>query len=220
MSVNVSRAVVILSWVLSLFLLPAFRLVAKRILDKAGIWQRNILILGAGRTGEMVLERVKKNKNMGYKPIGFLDDDEAKLDRKIGGVKVLGKLSEIKSWVRQKKARDVMIAMPGVSREKLLKVVSLCEGVVDEIRVIPDMFGLATVGVKAEDLDGILLFDMEWNLAKPRNIFTKRMIDIILSSFAIGILSPLILFVSTKIKRDSKGPVIFSQKRLWRGEGV
>jgi len=61
---------------------------------------------------------------------------------------------------------------------------------------------------------------MEWNLAKPRNVFTKRMIDIILSSFAIGILSPLILFVSTKIKRDSKGPVIFSQKRLWKGEST
>ncbi|GAH85715.1 unnamed protein product, partial [marine sediment metagenome] len=111
----------------------------KKILSRAGIWQRNILILGAGRTGEMVSERVKKNKNMGYKPVGFLDDDEAKLGKKIGGVKVLGKLSEIKSWVQEKKVGDVVIAMPGVSREKLLEVVSFCEGVVDEIRVIPDM---------------------------------------------------------------------------------
>jgi len=110
--------------------------------------------------------------------------------------------------------------MPGVSREKLLKVVSLCEGMVDEIRVIPDMFGLATVGVKAEDLDGILLFDMEWSLAKPHNIFTKRMIDIILSSFAIAILSPLMLFISIKIRQDSKGAVIFGQKRLWKGEST
>jgi len=91
---------------------------------------------------------------------------------------------------------------------------------VDEIRVIPDMFGLATVGVKAEDLDGILLFDMEWNLAKPHNIFIKRVIDIILSSFAIAILSPLMGFISIKIRRDSKGPVIFSQRRLWKGEST
>ncbi|GAI55524.1 unnamed protein product [marine sediment metagenome] len=61
-----------------------------------------MLILGAGRTGEMVLERLKGNKNMGYEPVGFLDDDEAKLGKKIGGVKVLGKLSKIKSWVRKK----------------------------------------------------------------------------------------------------------------------
>jgi len=214
-SLNVSRTVIIFGWALSLFFLPIFRLLVKNILTKAGVWQRNILILGAGRTGKVVLERVKKNKNMGYEPVGFLDDDEAKLGRKIDGVKVLGKLSEIKSWVKEKQVRDVMIAMPGVSREKLLEVVGLCEGVVDEIRVIPDMFGLATVGVKAEDLDGILLFDMEWNLAKPHNIFIKRIIDIILSSLVIGILSPLILFISIKIKRDSTGGVIFSQKRLW-----
>ncbi len=220
MSMNVSRTVIILSWALSFFLLPAFRLVAKKILNRARIWKRNILILGAGRTGEMVLERIRKNRNMGYEPVGFLDDDEAKLDRKIGGIKVLGKLSEIKSWVRKKKVGSVVIAMPGVPREKLLEVVSLCEGVVDEIRVIPDMFGLATVGVKAEDLDGILLFDMEWNLAKPFNIFVKRVIDIILSSLAIAILSPLMPFISTKIRRDSEGPVIFGQKRLWKGEST
>jgi len=218
-SMNVSRTVIILSWALSLFLLPAFRLAAKKILSRAGIWQRNILILGAGRTGEMVLERIKRNKNMGYVPVGFLDD-EAKLGKKIGGVKVLGKLSEIKSWVKETKVGDVVIAMPRIPRKKLLDVVSLCEGVVDEIRVIPDMFGLATVGVEAEDLDGILLFDMEWNLAKPHNIFIKRVIDIILSSFAIAILSPLMFFISIKIRRDSEGPVIFGQKRLWKGKST
>ncbi len=220
LSMDVSRTVIVLAWALSLCLLPVFRLVVKKILNKAGCWQRNMLILGAGRTGEMVLGRVKKNKNMGYEPVGFLDDDEAKLDKTIGGVKVLGKLSEIKSWVEEKKVGDVVIAMPGVSGEKLLEVVSLCEGVVDEIRVIPDMFGLATAGVKAEDLDGILLFDMEWNLAKPHNIFIKRVVDIILSSFAIGILSPLMLFISIKIRRGSKGPAIFGQKRVWKGEST
>jgi len=219
-SMDVSRTVIVLAWALSLFLLPTFRLVVKKILNKAGCWQRNILILGAGKTGGMVLGRLKENKNMGYEPVGFLDDDEAKLGRTTGGVKVLGKLSEIKSWVKEKKVKDVVIAMPGVSREKLLEVVSLCEGVVDEIRVIPDMFGLATVGVKAEDLDGILLFDMEWNLAKPHNIIIKRVIDIILSSLVIAILSPLMLFISIKIRRDSKGVVIFGQKRLWKGEAT
>jgi len=217
-SMNVSRTVIVLAWTLSLFLLPAFRLMAKKILNKARCWQRNMLILGAGRTGEMVLERIKKNKNMGYKPVGFLDDDKAKLGRTIEGIKVLGKLSEIKSWVKEKKVGDVVIAMPGVSRERLLEVVSLCEGVVDEIRVIPDMFGLATTGVKAEDLDGILLFDMEWNLAKSHNIFIKRVIDIILSSLAIAISFPLMLFITIKIRRGSKGPAIFGQKRLWKEE--
>ncbi len=217
-SMDVSRTVIVLAWALSLFLLPVFRIIVKKILTKAGCWQRNMLILGAGRTGEMVLERLAGNKNMGYGLVGFLDDDEAKLGKTIGGVKVLGKLFEIKRWVKEKKVGDVVIAMPGISREKLLDVMSLCEGAVDEIKVVPNMFGLATVGVKAEDLDGILLFDMEWNLAKPSNIFIKRVIDVVLSSLAIAISSPLMLFISVKIRRDSEGPIIFRQKRLWKEE--
>ena len=51
----------------------------------------------------MVLERVKKNKNMGYEPVGFLDDDKAKLGRTIEGIKVLGKLSEIERLVKEKR---------------------------------------------------------------------------------------------------------------------
>ncbi len=108
-SMNVSRTVIVLAWALSLFLLVAFRLIAKKILNKAGCWQRKMLILGAGRTGEMVLGRIKGNKNMGYEPVGFLDDDEAKLGKRISGVKVLGKLSEVKNWSKEKKVGDVVI---------------------------------------------------------------------------------------------------------------
>jgi len=209
--------VIVLGWILSLALLPAFRLVAKEILNRAGIWKRNLLILGAGRTGKMVLERLRANSNMGYEPVGFLDDDKAKLGSKIGGVRVLGKFSEVKDWAEKKKARDVVVAMPGASRRELLRAVSLCEGVMHEIRVVPYMFGLATAGARAEDLDGILLFDMEWNLGKPLNIFVKRVIDIVLSSLAIGLSSPLILYIIIRIKRDSEGPAVLSQERLWKG---
>ncbi len=53
---------------------------------------------------------------------------------------------------------------------------------------------------------------------KTHNTFIKRVLDIMLSS-TIAILSPLMLFISIKIRRDSKGPVIFSQKKLWKEEG-
>ncbi len=113
-----------------------------------------------------------------------------------------------------------MIAMPGVSREKLLEVMTLCERMVDEIRVIPDMFGLATAGVAAEDLDGVLLFDMEWSLAKLHNIVIKRVVDVILSSLVLVISSPLMLFICIKTRGDSEGPIIFRQERLWKKEAT
>ncbi|NMB36167.1 MAG: sugar transferase [Firmicutes bacterium] len=43
---------------------------------------------------------------------------------------------------------------------------------------------------------------------------TKRTIDIILSSLGLIILSPVFLILVTAIKLDSKGPVLFRQKRV------
>lgn len=44
--------------------------------------------------------------------------------------------------------------------------------------------------------------------------YIKRFLDIILSIFALIILSPIILIVILAIKIESKGPAIFKQKRL------
>lgn len=44
--------------------------------------------------------------------------------------------------------------------------------------------------------------------------FAKRLLDIVLSSLALVFLSPLLLIVAIVIKIESKGPIIFSQKRI------
>ena len=217
---SVSRTVIVLAWILSFSILPFFRLMVKKILIKEKLWQRNILILGAGKTGKMVSDRIKKNKSLGYNLVGFLDDDETLIGRNLGGAPVLGKVQEIKKWAEGKEVRDVIIAMPAVSREELLKVVGACEGVVENIRIIPDMFGLATLGVEAEDLDGILLFSMQWNLIRPHNVFIKRAVDLFFSGLGLIVASPLILFIAVAIKRDSEGPVIYAQERLGKEKSI
>lgn len=44
--------------------------------------------------------------------------------------------------------------------------------------------------------------------------FGKRTIDCILSALALVLLSPLLLIVAIAVKLDSKGPILFKQKRL------
>lgn len=45
-------------------------------------------------------------------------------------------------------------------------------------------------------------------------LFIKRLIDIVASLIGLVLLSPLLLIVSIAIKVESKGPVIFKQKRV------
>src|SRR6185295_17899278 len=110
--------------------------------------------------------------------------------RLTAGLPVRGPLTMIPELVRALAIKDVVVAMPRLSRERLLHVISLCEGHVESIRVVPDMFGLATVGVETEDLDGLLLLNMRWNLAKPWNLALKRSFDLLVATVTGAILAP------------------------------
>lgn len=52
------------------------------------------------------------------------------------------------------------------------------------------------------------------DLRMARYLFFKRLFDIIISFFALIVLFPLLIIVALVIKLDSRGPVIFIQKRV------
>jgi Undecaprenyl-phosphate galactose phosphotransferase WbaP len=110
-----------------------------------------------------------------------------------------------------------VIAMPHLPREDLLHVLSCCEGHVQSIRLVPDMFGLATVGVETEDLDGLLLLHMRWNLAKPWNLALKRAFDVTVATATGIVLAPLLILTAVAIRFDSSGSALFIQDRLGHG---
>jgi len=211
---ELSRIVVAGTWLTTLFVVPFLRFNAKRALVAAGLWSKRVLILGAGETGGRVLEHIRLNRSLGYEPVALVDDDPRKIGGVQAGLPIRGPLSSVTELIAELGIKDVVVAMPRLSRERLLHVISTCEGHVESIRVVPDMFGLATAGVATEDLDGMLLLNMRWNLAKPWNMALKRSFDLIVGTLALILFAPLLLLVALAIRLDSPGPILFVQQRL------
>lgn len=214
---ELSRLVIFGMWLATLVIVPALRYNLKRLLVVIGLWRKRVLILGASETGIQVYRRIRSNPVLGYEPVAFVDDDPRKIDKFIAGLSVRGPLASVPQLIRELGVKDVVIAMPRLPREQLLHVTSLCEGHVESIRIVPDMFGLATVGVETEDLDGLLLLNMRWNLAKPWNLALKRTFDCLVASATAVVTAPLLLLIAFAIRLDSDGPVLFEQQRLGRG---
>lgn len=216
LSASVSRTVIVLTFLNSLWGMPIVRLIGKKIMLKAGFGKRKAIILGAGLTGELLLKSFSIEKNMGYEVIGFLDDDVSKSGKYIGGVKVLGKLDEIEKFLDKDKDIEVIIAIPGMLTEKMVELVNSLQQKVKKVSFIPDLFGIPFLEGDMNFFfnNQILVLNVKNNLKNPVNRLFKKIFDICGSILILIILLPLILVVSIVIMLTSKGSAIYTHERI------
>ena len=84
-----------------------------------------VLILGAGRAGEMLLRELRAQDR--YHAVGLLDDVPSLRGAKIQDVQVLGTLDELERVARETAASLLVITMPGASAAQMRRVVALCD---------------------------------------------------------------------------------------------
>jgi len=124
-----SRAVFVIDWLLLFVLISGARIlerIYKEMFDQVSLNGRKVLIYGAGDAGEFTLREIRNNKLLEYKPVGFLDDDEEKIGRRIHGVPVLGSKNDISRLVKHNKVDELIIAIPRLSKDIFEEVVSSC----------------------------------------------------------------------------------------------
>ena len=126
-----SRAVFFIDWLILLFLVTgsrlSFRILGEffgRLSEKGA---NNILIFGAGDAGEAVIREIKRNKSLNYNPVGFIDDDPAKSGNRIQGVGVLGSRANIKTLVKKKGIKEIIVAVPSLGVEDFSDIVKICK---------------------------------------------------------------------------------------------
>lgn len=215
---SISRLVLVLTFLNSLWILPLIRLYVKRVLLNTGIWRKKILVLGAGKTAELFSKALDKEKNMGYQIIGYLDDDKKKRSKVINDIRVLGRLADLDRIIRFTSIKDVVIAIPSLNAEKLVKLLNEIQKKVKKVSFIPDLFGIPFL---QSDMDfffdnHLLILNVRNSLKNPFNKMMKIIFDTI-ASIPIAVISLFVILIcAVLIKLDSKGPVFIIQDRIGR----
>ncbi len=220
LSDSVSRLVIGITGVFLLFAVPFARLWAKRFLYKLGLWRENTIIIGTDDIAVLAAEGLAKEDYLGYKVIGFLDDDIEKAGKEIIAgsekYKILGSVKHLKKFIGALNISAVIIAKPSFSEEKLSELVSIIQKYAKNIIIIPDLRGMPLFNSEMNYLitNHLIFLNTKNNLKSVLNIIIKRAFDIAVSLMLFPFILLVVIVISILIKIDSKGPVFYSHKRV------
>ncbi len=150
-TVGLPNGVIALFFLLSLLLLVGVRVVARSLYERrpfggfrpGGRGERNVLIVGAGDGGRLVLREILRNRELGLRPVGFADDDQGKHGLRIDGVKVRGDTeADLPRILDETEPDEVIIAIPSAPGETRARVVRECRKRSVAVRTLPTVFEL------------------------------------------------------------------------------
>jgi FlaA1/EpsC-like NDP-sugar epimerase len=149
---NLPRSVVVMDFVLTLLLIAGARLTARLIVERPArghrLPRRQVLVIGAGSGGQMVVRELQLNPNLGSSAIGFVDDDPRKRGMRMLGLKVLGSTAQIARILDETEPAEVVIAIPSAPGTLRAQVVAACREREIRVRTLPTVFELLRGGVQ------------------------------------------------------------------------
>ena len=159
------RSIYILDFGISLFLLGAARGSVRIFRETSQSFQAktktiNVIILGAGDTGEMLCREITKNPNLPFKVIGFLDDAEFKKGLRIHGMPVLGPISTAQDMVEKHSIQQLMIAMPSATKDETRRVVELAKQTGVPTKILPAIESILAGEVSLNALREVSITDL------------------------------------------------------------
>lgn len=212
-----SRGTFILAWLLTLIMVPVVRTTLRQLFAPAPWWGVPAIILGAGRTSELILERLERNPGLSIKVLGCFDDDLSKAGTTMDGVPILGTLADAAEVGRSLGVRRAIVAMPGLDPSVLSTLVDRYASVFPYLVLVPNLFGVTTIGVSARDLAGVLGLHVRQNLLLPTNRLVKRVMDLFLL-IPIGLLAlPIVAIAAFGVFLASPGNPFYAQEREGQG---
>lgn len=208
-----SRGVFLTAWLLSIVLVLAGRALSRHFFAHQRWWGYPVIVLGAGKTGEMVVRTLQRRPRIGLKPVAILDDDPSKHGHLLG-VPVVGGLELAPTIARSRHIPYAIVAMPGVPRERLLNLLEQYGQTIAHLLIIPDLFGFSSLWVAAKDMGGILGLEVRQQLLLPGPRLVKFLIDRLTTLVGGLLVLPLFVAIALLIRLDSRGPIFYGQTRI------
>lgn len=213
-----SRSMVLFTWVGIVALVSATRLFiagALAVLYRRGIGLTNLLVVGSGRLGKLMMQHIAASPHLGYRVVGFLHDQDGP-PTDFGRFHVLGQVQDLDAVIAEYRVAQVIIALPSYQHDLILHTMRHCERAGADFRLVPHLYELSLSRIDVDAIQGVPLIGLKRALTSMFQYRVKRMVDIVGASALLVLCAPVWLAAAVAIALDSPGPVLLRQPRVGR----
>lgn len=180
---------------------------------------RRVLIVGAGKAGQNLLQVIQSIHPAPFNVFGLIDDDPTKQDQYFEGVQVIGTSSRLLEIIQENTITDVIFAISGDMSGKTFQALIDARELGVDVTSMPVMYEELTsrVPIFHLDADWLLRSFLDQTRTDESYELAKRLLDII--GGLLGVIGLLILlpFAGAAILLDSGRPIFYTQTRLGKG---
>ena len=128
--------------------------------DKSMPGMKRTIVIGAGYTGSLVINRFINNPGEGYYPVAVVDDDEEKQNKRIYGISVEGGVDKLAEIVERHKAEAFVIAIMSITKSQLRRIYNACAPFNLPIKIMPSITNASEMADSVKSLRDIKIEEL------------------------------------------------------------
>jgi exopolysaccharide biosynthesis polyprenyl glycosylphosphotransferase len=212
----VSRGVVLLTLAFTTVLLCLRRLIWRSIVYRRyerGMETRNILVVGSGRVGQALRHHIESIRHLGYTFKGFVHVPGSDSEAATRSADVIGSIDEVLELARKHFVDEIFLSAP-CERGMVKQLVEQAREAGVDIRVVPDLYDGLAWNSPVEYIGQFPTIPLHRGEVPVIGMMLKRVLDIVLSSVALVLLSPVLIAIAIAVRFDSAGPILYRSERI------
>lgn len=204
------------SAVASFSLLLLNRLVLTQVVYRArqaDMLNESIIVVGANERAELIVNAINRTEHLNIKMLGVFDD---RIERQLPASlrpHMLGSTNTMLDYIRRNPVDRVVVALPWVATDRIEALLKKLRTVPVRIDLVPNNVVWQFPAINMERLAGVPVLTIANGRVDEQMGLLKRIEDLVISSLLLLLVSPVLALVALAIKADSRGPVIFKQRR-------
>jgi polysaccharide biosynthesis protein PslA len=175
----------------------------------------NTLMIGNDETALKILHDTQKSFHLsGYRYIGFVSTSANGKNGIRKNLPELGNIDQLEKVIDDNDIKQVVIALERQAHKQTESIIERLSEKDVEIKILPNTLDILSGSVKTSNVFGVVLIDLKTGLMPDWQQNIKQVLDILIATFFLILLSPLLLYIAIRVMFSSPGPVIYQQERI------